>query len=122
MEHRLDSSSLPSPMPVRRKSGAGCLVQVVGALALGAVVTLGVIALVTPWGFYMGGHFHIVPSWTGWGQMHSKLAGDYALLVTFSPKTGRHLGLTHVTGNGTLCTPRGDRYRLRLGGDFGKPS
>ena len=54
--------------------------------------------------------------------MHSKIAGDYALLVTFSPKTGRHLGLTHVTGNGTLCTPRGDRYRLRLGGDFGKPS
>ena len=29
-------------MPVRRKSGAGCLVQALGALALGVVVITGV--------------------------------------------------------------------------------
>jgi len=108
-------------MPGRRKSGPGCVVQVLGALVLGAVVIMGAMALVTPWGFYMGGHFHIIPQWSGWGQMHSKTAGDYALLVTFSPKTGRGLGMTHVSGKGVLCTPRGEQYKLRLGGDFENP-
>jgi hypothetical protein len=121
MEHRVDPSSFPPKMPGRRKSGPGCVVQVLGALVLGGVALMGAMALFTPWGFYMGGHFHIVPQWTGWGQMHSKTAGDYALLVTFSPKTGRGLGLTHVSGNGVLCTPRGEQYKLRLGGDFENP-
>jgi hypothetical protein len=97
------------------------VVQVLGALVFGAVVLGGVMAIVAPWGFYMGGHFHIIPQWTGWGEMHSKLAGDYAVLVTFSPKTGRGLGLTHVSGNGWLCTPRGERFSLRLAGDFQNP-
>ncbi|MGZ4845774.1 MAG: hypothetical protein ACXV75_13785 [Candidatus Angelobacter sp.] len=92
------------------------------ALALGVVVLLAVTALVAPWGFFMGGRFHIIPQWTGWGQMHSKLAGDYALFVNFSPKTGRGLGLTHVSGNAYLCTPRGEKFNLRLGGDFEKHS
>jgi hypothetical protein len=122
MEHRENPASLllPTP-PVRRKSGPGCVVQVLGALVFGAVVLGGVMAIVAPWGFYMGGHFHIIPQWTGWGQMHSKLAGDYAVLVTFSPKTGRGLGLTHVSGNGWLCTPRGEKFNLRLAGDFQNP-
>jgi len=96
-------------------------VQVLGALVFAVVVLTGVIAIVAPWGFYMGGHFHIIPSWTGWGQMHSKTAGDYALLVSFSPKTGRHLGLTHVSGTAVICTPRGEQYKLRLSGDFQNP-
>ena len=110
------------PPPGRRKSGPGCVVQVLGVLALGVVVTLGTKAVFTPWGFYMGGHFHIIPSWTGWGQMHSKLAGDYALFVNFSPETGKRLGPTHISGNAVICTPRGEQYKLRLSGDFGKPS
>lgn len=121
MEHRVNASSFPPGMPGPRKSGHGCVVQVLGALALGVVVLLGIMAVFTPWGFYMGGHFHIVPQWSGWGQMHSKLAGDYALYVSFSPKTGRHLGLTHVSGNAVICTPRGEQYKLRLSGDFENP-
>ena len=104
-----------------RKSGPGCLVQVLGALALGAVVIMGVMAVFTPWGFYMGGHFHIIPNWTGWGRMHSKLAGDYILFASFSPKTGRGLGLTHVSGNAVICTARGEKFNLRLSGDFQNP-
>lgn len=122
MEQRENPVSFPPGVPAPRKARHGCVVQVLGALLLGIVVLLGVMALVAPWGFYMGGHFHIVPQWTGWGQIHSRVAGDYALLVSFSPKTGRGLGLTHVSGNGWLCTPRGEQYKLRLGGDFGKPS
>jgi hypothetical protein len=123
MEHRENPASLllPTPPPGRRKAGPGCLVQALVVLVLGVVVTMGAMALVTPWGFYMGGHFHIIPQWTGWGQMHSKIAGDYALSVTFSPKTGRGLGLTHVSGNGVICTPRGEKFNLRLGGDFENP-
>src|SRR5579864_8994165 len=121
MEHRVNPSSFPPGMPVPRKARHGCVVQVLGALVFGAVVLLGVMAIVAPWGFYMGGHFHIIPQWTGWGQMHSKLAGDYAVLVTFSPKTGKGLGLTHVSGNAVICTPRGEKFNLRLAGDFQNP-
>jgi hypothetical protein len=121
MEHRLNPSSLPPGVPAPRKARHGCVVQVLGALVLGVVVLMGIMAVFTPWGFYMGGHFHIIPSWTGWGQMHSKLAGDYAVLVTFSPKTGRHLGLTHVSGNAVICTPRGEKFKLRLSGDIQNP-
>lgn len=122
MEHRENPASLLLPTPPgRRKSGPGCAVQVLGALLLGGVVLLAVMAIVAPWGFYMGGHFHLIPQWSGWGQMHSKLAGDYALFVTFSPKTGRGLGLTHVSGNGVICTPRGEKFKLRLAGDFENP-
>jgi len=96
-------------------------VQVLGALVFAVVVLTGVMAIVAPWGFYMGGHFHLIPNWTGWGQMHSKTAGDYALLVSFSPKTGRYRGLTHVSGTAVICTPRGDQYKLRLSGDFQNP-
>ena len=88
----MNPSSLPPGMPAPRRARHGCLVQVLGALVFGVVVLTGVMAIVAPWGFYMGGHFHIIPNWTGWGQMHSKTAGDYALLVSFSPKTGRAPG------------------------------
>jgi hypothetical protein len=108
---------MPAPRPARH----GCFVQVLGALVFGVVVLTGVMAIVAPWGFYMGGHFHIIPNWTGWGQMHSKTAGDYALLVSFSPKTGRYRGPTHVSGTAVICTPRGEQYKLRLGGDFQNP-
>ena len=120
----MNPSSLPPGMPMRRKSGPGCLVQVLGALALGAVVMLAVYALIAPWAFYMGGHFHLNPQWTGWGRMHSKLAGDFILYVQISPgKASSHYrAVPHISGQGYLCTPRGDRYRLRLGGDFGKAS
>jgi hypothetical protein len=117
----VNSSSLPPGMPAPRPARHGCFVQVLGALVFGVVVLTGVMAIVAPWGFYMGGHFHIIPNWTGWGQMHSKTAGDYALLVSFSPKTGRYRGPTHVSGTAVICTPRGEQYKLRLGGDFQNP-
>lgn len=117
--------STPPGIPrIRRKSGPGCLVQVLGALALGAVVMLAVYALIAPWAFYMGGHFHINPQWSGWGRMHSNLAGDYILYVQISPAHGSShtRAVPHISGQGFLCTPRGERYKLRLGGDFEKTS
>ena len=122
MEHRQNPASLLLPTPPGpRKARHGCVVQVLGALVLGVVVLAGVMAIVAPWGFFMGGHFHIIPQWTAWGQMHSRIAGDYALLVSFSPRTGKGLGPTHVSGNAWLCTPRGEKFNLRLAGDFQNP-
>lgn len=113
-------------MPVPRRARHGCLLQMLGVFAFGAILFLVIDAVFMPWAFYMGGHFHAIPQWTGWGRMHSNLAGDYILYVQLSPTTrssgtaGR--AVPHVTGQAFLCTPRGERYRLRLGGDFGKAS
>ena len=80
---RVPSAPCPPELPMApanpppRKSGHGCLVQVLAALALGVVVVLAIYAVFAPWAFYMGGHFHMFPQWTGWGRLHSKTAGDY---------------------------------------------
>jgi hypothetical protein len=96
-------------------------IQWVVLLIIIAVVVVGLPALLTPWGFFMGGRFHVFPSWTGWGKMHSnKAGGDYVIMMTISPKTGKGLGPAHVDGNAWLCTPRGERFTLHLGGDFQK--
>ncbi|MGE5321681.1 MAG: hypothetical protein ACM3SW_02385 [Actinomycetota bacterium] len=90
-------------------------------LILLAIVGVGLPALLTPWGFFMGGSFHVIPMWQGVGRMHSsKAGGDYVLYLWFSPKVGRTLGPRHVTGNGFLCTPRGEKFYLSVGGDFQK--
>lgn len=115
----------PAIPPFPRKSGPGCLVQVLTVLVLGMVLMLAIYAVFTPWAFYMGGHFHIYPGWTGWGKLHSNSAGDYALYVSVSPATGgrgTYRAVPHIKGQAILCTPRGERYRLRVGGDFGKTS
>jgi hypothetical protein len=90
-------------------------------LVLVLVVVAAVTAALTPWGFFMGGSFHLFQTWQGWGRMHSsKAGGDYVLFVSFSPKTGRSMGLRHVSGNARLCTPRGETFTLHMGGDFQK--
>ena len=87
------------------------------ALACGAL-TLGIDAVFTPWPFFMGGHFHINPKWTGWGRMHSNTAGDYVIYMSISPYFGRGRSLTDITGKGAICTQRGDNYPLNVGGSF----
>ncbi|MBZ5507480.1 MAG: hypothetical protein LAO78_18630 [Acidobacteriia bacterium] len=104
-----------------RKSRLGCLTQLVLAAILGVGVFIGVVAVTAPWGFFMGGRFHLIPQWQGLGRLHSNTAGgDYVLYIFFSPKSGKGLGTTHVSGNGLLCTPRGETFYLSVGGDFEK--
>src|SRR5262249_12029131 len=88
---------------------------------LAGAVFLAIIAVFAPWGFYMGGRFHWIPQWQGWGRLHSNSGGgDYAIYLYFYPKTGRGFGMTHVAGSGVLCTPRGETFNLIVGGDFEK--
>jgi hypothetical protein len=101
-----------------RKARMGCLTQVVLSLLMGVALVLAIDAVFAPWSFYMGGKFHAIPFWQGWGRLHAP-AGDYLLFVTMTPSTGTR-GVGHVTGNGVLCTPRGETFPLKLGADFEK--
>ena len=82
----------------------------------------GVTYVFAPWGYYMGGRFHAIPLWQGVGRLHSNSAGgDYAIYVWFWPSHGRFRQLAYVNGSAMVCTPRGEKFTLRLGGDFDKP-
>lgn len=96
----------------------GCFGQVVFLIVL--LIGLGVLyAALNPWAFFMGGDYHPFGYWTGWGQMHSPTAGDYFLYVTIYPNMhsrGTIVPGEPVKGNAYLCTPKGERFYLKLGG------
>ncbi len=77
-------------------------------------------AVFNPWAFYLGGRLHILAYWQGWGRLHSNAAGgDYAVLVRIGPSYRKHSGLvptTSLAGMGYVCTPRGEIFRMNLGG------
>jgi hypothetical protein len=100
---------------------SGGLKQLFPILALFVVAVVVLPAIFMPWAFFMGGSFHILPTWQGWGKMHSNTAGgDYVIRISIYPKTARHVGYTHVRGSAWLCTPRGESFYMNLSGDFQK--
>ena len=105
-----------------KKVRLGCLGTLVVMVVVSAGVFVGTNALFAPWAFYMGGHFHLLPQWQGWGRMHSNAEGeDYLLYVrlTPTPSSAPYLS-TSVKGDAMLCTPKGERYRLLLGGGMAR--
>jgi len=116
-------SQRPFPTQVRNKRGlGGCLLQVIAIFAIGGVLFLAITAAFAPWGFFLGGKFHIFPYWQGWGTFHAR-TGDYPLFVSFHPAPGgkgTHGG-SWVEGNGFLCTPRGERFYMHVGGKMRRP-
>jgi hypothetical protein len=115
------------PLPrARRPSSAGCLtgcfLKLIGALVLGCLVVLALYVIVAPWAFFLGSQFHPLGFWQGWGTMHGP-AGDYAVFVRIYPqtranRTAYNLSGPSVTGSAIVCTPRGEKYRLRVSGGF----
>jgi hypothetical protein len=96
----------------------GCLTTLLGVLAFGVAVVLLLDALLAPWTFFYGGHFHLMPGWQAWGRMHSDTAGgDYFMWIRISPSTPAYRK-SPIRGIAYLCTPRGERYRLRFGGSM----
>lgn len=112
----MDPATSPTSTPT--KSVRSALMRLLALVAVFGVLLLSFDAIFTPWAFYMGGHFHINPKWTGWGRMHSNSAGDYVIYMSISPYFGRGRSLTALTGRGALCTQRGDNYTLDVGGSF----
>ncbi|HEY6348214.1 MAG TPA: hypothetical protein VI636_02275 [Candidatus Angelobacter sp.] len=96
----------------------GCLTRLILTFLMGVVLVLAIDAVFAPWSFFMGGQFHWIPMWQGWGRMHTT-SGDYVLFVYMYPRTGTR-GVAHVGGTAALCTPRGETFKLTLGADFEK--
>jgi len=84
------------------------------------LIAVGVMyAALNPWAFFMGGNFHPLGYWEGWGRMHSNTAGDYFLYVMIYPSMRRGSSIVPaeaVKGNARLCTPKGESFYLNLGG------
>jgi hypothetical protein len=106
-------------VPGRIRAGClGCLGRLLGILLLGLVGgTVLVVAIdwvFTPWSFYFGGSFHVMPVWQGAARLHGP-SGDYTLYLWISPtRGGRTYNLPAFNGWASLCTPRGERYPMRL--------
>ena len=110
----------PTQPLARKRSGLGCLGclgQVSLVLLLAGLGFMALIWVLFPWAYYMGGSFHILPYWQGLGKLHAK-SGDYVLYVRFQPTTGgsRMFPASNLTGIAYLCSPRGERFRMNLGG------
>lgn len=102
----------------RRRGCLGCLIQPAIALMCGGALMYVIFIVLAPWNFYFGGHFHAVPGWTGEGWMHSGAAGgNYFLLVRFEPTVPGYRK-SPIKGNAFLCTPKGEKFRLRFGGSM----
>jgi hypothetical protein len=105
-----------NPQSKSRQGCLGCLGKLVVIFLLGAVVVLAITAAFKPWGFFLGGKFHIIPSWQGWGTLHAK-SGNYILQVHLDTNIkGRRS--SDLKGVAYLCTPRGERFRLNLIGNM----
>ncbi len=96
----------------------GCLGGIALLLVVGPVLFLLIDAVFAPWAFVMGGHFHPLPYWQGWGVLHARPAGDFVVLVRMWPTPGSRNGYSAVTGTAELCAPRGERFSLQLSGEF----
>ncbi|HSP05867.1 MAG TPA: hypothetical protein VLR94_01760 [Acidobacteriota bacterium] len=102
----------------RAKPRLGCLgnlTRLILVVAGVGVLLLLATAVFAPWGFFLGGKFHLLPYWQGWGRLHSRISGDYVVYVRLQPGTGSRLS-TALDGEGYICTPRGERIRLTLSG------
>jgi len=99
------------------------LAYLVGFGILGCVLLLVIDAVFMPWSFFMGGSFHPIPMWRGWGKMQSSSGHDYVLYVWFEPyhRSGRGGVAVNATGPevvgwGEVCTSRGEHYQVRVRG------
>jgi hypothetical protein len=91
------------------------LFLILGTL-VGCVFVVAMERVFHPWSFYLGGHSHMVPIWQAAARVHTE-AGDYTLTAWLWPaRGGRTFNLPTVTGTGYLCTPRGERFYLRVRG------
>lgn len=109
-------SGIPSKRPPLRSRHLLFLVLVVIAFAFVSVPEL-----FSPWVYFTGGSFHLMPWWSGAGSFTAP-DGQYQLYLYVSPmNTGSTV--THTTalaGAGHLGTPSGERLVLEVQGDMDK--
>ena len=107
------------PVPQKpTKPKRGCFSSSILYLVLGITFVFVFTAVVNPWSYFLGGHFHVLPMWRDWGRTHSS-AGDYLLFTQIVTRLGGRR-VSHLRGTAVLCSPRGQTYSLRILGDFRK--
>ena len=112
------SRKFPPPFP-RGKRHGGCLGRLLLVLLFAGASMLALTAVFAPWAFYMGGKFHVMPYWQGWGRLEGP-GGEYFLFVQVWPTTqgSRIIARRNVQGTAYLCTPRAGRFTLKVNGDM----
>jgi hypothetical protein len=105
------------PKVIGRWRRMGCLPQIGLALVIGVGLIMAGELLFAPWIYVVGGHRRLLPYWAGRGDIQTQ-AGTYRVYVWFSPssRSSRILPGTSVSGNGYVCTPRGEGYTLKVSG------
>lgn len=113
------SGRLPTHLPTRRQARGGCLPRLVLIFLFGCILVLAITAVFAPWAFFMGGRFHILPYWQGWGRLQGP-GGEYVLLVQIWPTSrgSRIIPHSNLHGIAYLCTPRQQRFTLKLYGSM----
>jgi hypothetical protein len=118
---KLARNPMIQPQNSPRKSRLGCVAQFWIMVGAACLFLLAFQALFMPWGFYLGGHFHLIPMWQGMGTAHAANGRDYIVFVSIYPNVrspGRYD--TSLTGNGYLCTPKGEKLRMKAGAGMDK--
>ena len=111
-------SRFDNPARPRRQGCAGCFLQSALVLFFGCALMYVILVLLAPWNFYFGGHFHVVPGWTGRGWMQAANGGgEYYLWLRFTPTVPGYRK-SPLKGTAFLCTPRGEKFRLHFGGEM----
>jgi hypothetical protein len=113
---------MPGGISPRKRGRGGCLgcVGQVVAILLGGVLLIWLLtAVLFPWAFFLGGNFHVVPMWTGLGKLHAK-SGDYVVYVQIepTPEGSRIIAESNLKRLAYLCTPRGEKFSMNLGGSM----
>jgi hypothetical protein len=81
---------------------------------VGSAFVVAIAWVFTPWAFYLGGQFHALPVWAGAARIHTS-SGDYTVYLWMQPaRGGRTFNLPTFRGWGSVCTPRGEQYPLRV--------
>jgi hypothetical protein len=116
-----DARPFDAPRRQRTRSGClfGCLGQSALALAFGFALLLAINATLYPYAFTLGGHFHPLPYWSGWGRTHVESAGgDYLLFIGVGPWSNRYARYpgSSLRGRAWVCTPKGEMLMMYLGG------
>ncbi len=103
--------------PGPRRKGLGCLSVLVLYLLIGGFALMAIDLAFNPWIYFVGGAARFWPVWEGTGVVRTP-SGPYRVYVWFSPTPSgsRVLPSASVRGWAYVCTPKGQRYSLRLRG------
>ena len=91
-------------------------------LAIPIALVAAFFAITAPWGFFLGGSFHFIPWWSGFGNIHVTTGKDYVVYVRLSPtfSGSTTAGETYLNGVGYLCTPSHARFRFSIAATMAK--